>query len=56
MGAGKPWRARPVVQIRVDNGLDQGAGGRADGLLVDWIQGQRKHEESPALFPRNGLH
>lgn len=32
MEAGKPWRARSVVQIRADNGLDQGAGGRTGGL------------------------
>lgn len=37
MEAGKPFRARSVVQLRVDNGLDQGAGGRTDGLLMDWI-------------------
>lgn len=39
-------RASSVVQLRVDNGLDQGAGGRNDGLLMAGIQGLRKQEES----------
>lgn len=33
MEAGGPLRASSVVQIRIDNGLDQGAGDRTDEWL-----------------------
>lgn len=44
MEAGKQFRASSVVHVRVDNGLDQGANGRTDGWLMNWIQGLRKQE------------
>lgn len=35
MEAGEPVKISSVVQVRVDNSLDQGAGSRIDGLLID---------------------
>lgn len=41
MEAGKPFQASLVIPVRVDNSLDQGAGGKTDGLLMGWTQGRK---------------